>query len=460
MKRRYFQWLLVAGQVLLDMASLVIALEAAYRTRFVWQPFVKWLPAILAAPPLSLYHSAFVALLPMCFLVFCYAGFYQNLMLSAYDDFVRIAKGMLLVYIVTGAMTFASHGWAYSRLVAGFWALYGLAIIYLLRQAYKAVFRRLLYRFSGPHKVLAIGRGKVLEAIRQIVSGQPLIQTFFLDSVPDVKEMEDALKKNAISEVLFVQGTIPAQDILQASRVLERHDVECRVIPDLLELRRGEIILNGFFGLPSFHIKPLSLYGGDYVLKRVFDIGVSIAILGVLFIPLLVIAILIRCDSSGPILFSQVRLGLRGRHFKVYKFRTMVVGADALLEQMKHRSERKGPVFKMKNDPRVTRVGRWLRRFSLDEVPQLLNVIRGDMSLVGPRPQVIWEAEHNDDHAKKRLRIKPGLTGLWQVSGRAALSYEEMIDLDVYYLENWSLGLDLKILLRTLPAVFAKEGAS
>jgi lipopolysaccharide/colanic/teichoic acid biosynthesis glycosyltransferase len=137
----------------------------------------------------------------------------------------------------------------------------------------------------------------------------------------------------------------------------------------------------------------------------------------------------------------------------------MVVNANDLIEQIKHLNDRKGPVFKMKNDPRVTRVGKWLRRYSLDELPQILNVLKGDMSFVGPRPQVLWEAAHYDDTAKKRLRVKPGITGLWQVSGRAALSYEDMINLDIFYLENWSLGLDLKILLRTLPAVLAAEGA-
>src|SRR5262249_17363998 len=133
--------------------------------------------------------------------------------------------------------------------------------------------------------------------------------------------------------------------------------------------------------------------------------------------------------------------------------------ADAHLEKLKARSDRSGPVFKMKDDPRITRVGKWLRKFSIDEIPQIINVLKGDMSLVGPRPQVLWEAAHYDDHAKKRLRILPGITGLWQVSGRASLSYEEMIDLDIFYLENWSLGLDLKILIRTLPAVFKSEGA-
>jgi len=136
-----------------------------------------------------------------------------------------------------------------------------------------------------------------------------------------------------------------------------------------------------------------------------------------------------------------------------------VQNADDLLQKLKEKSDRKGPVFKMKNDPRITLIGGFLRRYSLDEVPQLINVLRGEMSLVGPRPQVLWEASVYDEWAKKRLNVLPGITGLWQVSGRAELTYEEMIELDIYYIEHWSPGLDIKILLRTIPAVLLAKGA-
>lgn len=217
--------------------------------------------------------------------------------------------------------------------------------------------------------------------------------------------------------------------------------------------------MDGFCGLPTFAIRSLSLYGTNYVLKRSFDIFLSTIILVTFSLPLLVIAVLIKLDSKGVVFYTQYRMGFHGKKFRLYKFRTMDADADDHIEELKKQSDRPGPVFKMKNDPRVTRVGQFLRNFSLDELPQIINVLKGDMSLVGPRPQVLWEAAAYDEHAKRRLRIKPGITGLWQVSGRAALSYEEMINLDIFYLENWSLGLDLKILIRTIPAIFAKEGA-
>jgi exopolysaccharide biosynthesis polyprenyl glycosylphosphotransferase len=459
MKRQPFQAFFVASQILVDAAALTLALQVAYQTRFFWRPLLRAIPALKGVPDIGLYHSALVALLPMCLVVFSYVGFYQNSLLSAYDEFVRVVKGMFVVYLITGAMTFAYRGAEYSRLVAGLWAVFCVVLLYVLRECNKALFRHLLYRFTGPRHVLVIGSGKVRDAVLQMASRQPFVRTHYRETMPSSAELEKLTQENHISEVLLIQGSVSPQGILLASRILEQLNIDCRVIPDLLEMRRGEIIVDGFCGLPTFHIKSLSLYGADYYFKRLFDVSISILILVVMFVPFLFVALLIRLDSPGPVLFAQYRLGFRGRKFRLFKFRTMVADADQKIEPLKQKSERLGPVFKMKNDPRITRVGKWLRRYSFDEIPQIINVLKGDMSLVGPRPQVLWEAAHYDDHAKRRLRIKPGITGLWQVSGRAALSYEEMINLDIYYLENWSLGLDLKILLRTVPAIFDKEGA-
>jgi lipopolysaccharide/colanic/teichoic acid biosynthesis glycosyltransferase len=218
-------------------------------------------------------------------------------------------------------------------------------------------------------------------------------------------------------------------------------------------------MIDDSLGLPVFVMKPISLTGMNFYYKRIFDILISIILLSVTS-PIIIFAVLlIKLNSPGPILYLHKRVGYKGTAFNFFKLRTMVKDADSLLEKIKHLSERSGPVFKMKDDPRMTKFGKFLRRYSVDELPQLINVLRGDMSIVGPRPQVLWEATAYDNYAKKRLRIMPGITGLWQVSGRASLSYEEMINLDIYYIENWSPGLDLKIISRTLPAIFSKKGA-
>ncbi|MCU1424762.1 MAG: polyprenyl glycosylphosphotransferase [Microbacteriaceae bacterium] len=212
-------------------------------------------------------------------------------------------------------------------------------------------------------------------------------------------------------------------------------------------------------GLPLIHVEIPQFDGGKHLVKRVMD--VTLAGLALLFLSpvFAMLAVLIRLDSEGSALFSQERVGRDGRIFRIYKFRSMVSAAPELLADLIANSEVNGVLFKMKNDPRVTRVGRTLRKFSLDELPQLWNVLRGDMSLVGPRPPLPKEVSTYEDHVHRRLYIKPGLTGMWQVNGRSNLSWEESVRLDLYYVENWSLLGDLIILWRTVKVVTQPVGA-
>jgi exopolysaccharide biosynthesis polyprenyl glycosylphosphotransferase len=195
------------------------------------------------------------------------------------------------------------------------------------------------------------------------------------------------------------------------------------------------------------------------VLKRAFDFfvsGIALLILSPLF---LVIALFVKLDDRGPALFSQERVGRNGETFRMYKFRSMVVDAEARLAKLQAKSDGNGLLFKMKNDPRVTRIGHILRKYSLDELPQLFNVFLGDMSLVGPRPPLPAEVEGYENHVHRRLYIKPGLTGMWQVNGRSDLSWEESVRLDLYYVENWSLTGDLVIMWRTVKVLTHPVGA-
>jgi len=196
-----------------------------------------------------------------------------------------------------------------------------------------------------------------------------------------------------------------------------------------------------------------------HFVKRVFDITASILGL-LLMLPIcLIIAICIKCDSKGPIIFRQVRVGRDGQPFTLYKFRSMQLNAEAMKERLRHLNVTDGPTFKIKDDPRVTRVGRFLRRSTMDELPQLINVLRGDMSFVGPRPPLPEEVEVYTPLQKRRLEITPGLTCLWQVSGRSEISFSEWVQLDLYYIQHQSLLLDFKILIRTIPAVLSRRGA-
>jgi exopolysaccharide biosynthesis polyprenyl glycosylphosphotransferase len=248
--------------------------------------------------------------------------------------------------------------------------------------------------------------------------------------------------------------------IVELVDACEENDVRVRIVPDLFQLSLKDVDLESLNGIPLIGVRDASIVGWQYTLKRGLDLLLASSIL-VLFLPLLVVlALAVKLTSEGPILFRQKRLGRDGRPFILYKFRSMVVGAPDEHQVLQQQSnDATGPIFKMKADPRVTSAGRFLRRTSLDELPQLWNVLRGEMSLVGPRPPMPSEVLEYKDWHTRRLDVSPGMTGLWQVSGRSDLPFDEMVMLDLFYAENWSLGLDVRILLRTVPTVLMGRGA-
>lgn len=229
--------------------------------------------------------------------------------------------------------------------------------------------------------------------------------------------------------------------------------------PALTDVAGPRIHTQQVAGLPLIHVTTPTLEGGQRVAKRLFDILVSGGLILIAAPSMVLTALLIRLDSRGPVLFRQERVGIEGERFRMLKFRSMVVDAEARLKELEKKNEGSGPLFKMKNDPRITRVGGFLRRFSIDELPQLFNVLGGSMSLVGPRPPLPREVEAYENDVRRRLLVKPGVTGLWQVSGRSNLSWQDSVRLDLYYVENWSLAGDLVIILRTVRAVFHSTGA-
>lgn len=240
---------------------------------------------------------------------------------------------------------------------------------------------------------------------------------------------------------------------------LEKTGTELCVAPALLDVAGPRTTIRPTAGLTLLHVDHPELSGPRQVLKEVFDrvvAGIALALLSPLFLAL---AVAIRLSDNGPALFTQIRVGKGGRPFKIYKFRTMVVDAEQRLAELRSRNEFDGILFKMRDDPRVTAVGARLRKWSLDELPQLINVFRGEMSLVGPRPALPDEATLYADHVRRRLVVKPGLTGMWQVHGRSDLSWEETVRLDIRYVENWSFALDLQILWKTIPVMLHGSGA-
>ncbi|HXP22008.1 MAG TPA: sugar transferase [Streptosporangiaceae bacterium] len=240
---------------------------------------------------------------------------------------------------------------------------------------------------------------------------------------------------------------------------LEKTGTDLCVAPALLDVAGPRTTIRPVAGLPLLHMDHPEFSGARRVIKAAFDKALALAAL-VLAAPLLAaVALIIRLDDGGPALFRQTRVGKDGRSFTVYKFRTMVLDAEQRKAELAARNEQHGLLFKIRDDPRITRSGSWLRRWSLDELPQLVNVLAGDMSLVGPRPALPEEAAMYGDHVRRRLAVKPGITGLWQVNGRSNLSWDESVRLDLRYVENWSFVLDLQILWKTCAAVVRGSGA-
>ena len=240
---------------------------------------------------------------------------------------------------------------------------------------------------------------------------------------------------------------------------LEKTGTDLYVAPALLDVAGPRTTIRPTAGLTLLHVDHPQLSGPGQVLKDLFDRSVAVLVLLALSPPMLAIAAAIWLSDKGPVLFTQIRVGKDGRTFKIYKFRTMVVDAEARLAELRQKNEFDGVLFKIRRDPRVTAVGTYLRKWSLDELPQLFNVLLGEMSLVGPRPALPDEAARYAEHVRRRLVVKPGLTGLWQVSGRSDLSWDESVRLDLRYVENWSLALDLQILWKTVGVVCRRSGA-
>lgn len=276
----------------------------------------------------------------------------------------------------------------------------------------------------------------------------------------DADQVIDVVGTAGIEAVLIADdGTIPVAALRRLAWQLEGAGVALLVAPEITDVAGPRVSVRPVSGLPLLHVEAPELTGPRRLVKESFD-RIAAAVLLMLLSPLLaVLGLAVRLTSPGRALFKQVRVGLNGRYFTIWKLRTMSAGAEDLRSEVLHLNEASGVLFKIRDDPRVTRLGRWLRTWSLDELPQLWNVVRGDMSLVGPRPPLPCEVESYCDRTRRRLLVKPGLTGLWQVSGRSGLSWDEAIRLDLYYVENWSPSMDVTILVRTISAILRRHGA-
>jgi exopolysaccharide biosynthesis polyprenyl glycosylphosphotransferase len=384
----------------------------------------------------------------------------------------RIVGSLILVAVVALAFgigtnrEFGTYGLAPTALVLS------TAFIGLLRASYDVVTADLLriagvrrravlvgdsHRVAHLQRVLGEGRGGIdydfVGAVGPSHDGMPLP---YLGSV---SELPRIVADRRLDELIVAESEFDDKALLELVDVAHRRGIRVRAAPTTAELltQRAEYVPGQ--GVPLFELRPPAFVGTDWLVKRTFDLLVSV-LLVVVGLPLwIAIAIAIKAGSRGPVLFHDRRVGLNEREFDMIKFRTMYADAPERQARLEEANEAEGALFKLRNDPRVTPVGRVLRRLSLDEVPQVLNVLRGEMSLVGPRPLPIRDFRLLEPWHRKRYNVLPGMTGLWQIAGRSDLGFDDLVRLDFYYLENWSIWLDISILARTIPAVIAARGA-
>ncbi len=456
----------IAALVVVDLcglaASIYLALvlrELYYGERPIlwglpWNAEAKWLPFLTV----------------VTVLVFWRAGLYAPREQRA--GVGRIVSSLLLVTVITLAF---AVGTGYQHTTFGLYLtafVLGALVISLLRTSYEIVTAD-LWRLAGARRrAVLVGDGERLLALRRALghgrsgigyefvgalsthgeaAGLPLLGT--------VADLHRVLQTQPLDELIVSGVDLTEPELLDLVEEAHRWGVKVRIAPTTAELltQRAEYVPGQ--GVPLFELRPPVVAGLDWAVKRAFDIVVSSALI-VVAVPLwAVIALAVKLDSAGPVFYRDRRVGLGESEFGMFKFRSMYVDAAERQAGLEEVNEASGPLFKIKDDPRVTKVGRVLRRYSIDEMPQVVNVLHGEMSLVGPRPLPLRDYVQLEDWHRKRYLVLPGMTGLWQVSGRIDLSFDDLVRLDFYYLENWSIWLDISILAKTLPAVLARRGA-
>jgi exopolysaccharide biosynthesis polyprenyl glycosylphosphotransferase len=456
----------VAALVTIDLVGLVVGiyvaliLRALYRGEWpplwgiLWETETDWLPFLTV----------------ITVLVFWVGGLYRRR--ESRSGLGQIVFSLGLVAVITLAFGlgtgyhFTTYGLTPTALVVT------AAFIGVMRASYDLLTRDVLQLAGVRRRAILVGVGEELAKLRRMLgSDRSGIQYDFLGAIaPDadtgalpllggLDAVPRILREHDVHELIVTETGFTERELLELVEDAHRFGVKVKIAPRTTELllQRAEYLPGE--GTPLFELRPPALAGWEWAVKRSFDIAVStVVVVGGL--PLWgAIAAAIKLTSPGPVFYRDQRIGLGDRPFGMMKFRTMYADAAERQAALEAENEASGPLFKIKDDPRVTRVGRVLRRFSLDEMPQVLNVLWGEMSLVGPRPLPIRDYDQLQEWHRKRYLVLPGMTGLWQVSGRIDLSFDDLVRLDFYYIENWSIWLDISILAKTLPAVLARRGA-
>ncbi len=472
----HWKYWLVGADVTLILIALVIAYYIRYKLQWFRAVDPVFSVELWAYLPFAL---ALVLILPVSFRL---SGVYPYQRgRSWFEETYAIATATTLGVMVLIIASLFFRPLLYSRLIFLYTALLVTVLLGGSRLLYQLSLDHLRHYGVGVKRVVLVGAGDVGRMVIRTMTARPDFGyqlVGFLDDNPTkghtdigpyralgpVENLRQVLASEAVDSVIICLPWQSHRMIQRLLRTCEQNSVRAQVVPDLFQLTKNQVYVEDLNGIPLIGTRGVSIQGWNLWIKRAFDLLLG-GIAGLISLPFcLLIALAIKLESPGPVLYVQTRVGRNGVPFHCFKFRSMVDGADSLRQDWMRQeagrvNDSSGPLFKLRNDPRRTRVGRFIRRYSLDELPQILNVLRGEMSLVGPRPNLPDEVAQYQEWHTKRLTVSPGITGLWQVSGRSDLTFDEMVLLDIYYVENWNLAMDLGILLRSLPAVLQARGA-
>lgn len=444
----------------LDYLALVGAGILAYRIRVTSIAEFRPLGALL---PFSTYLQLVLGVAVAAIAVLALSGLYSTRRRGIGDELVRIFVASSTAVFLVILLIFFQRALFSSRFILV--AAWGLAIvtISLVHLTVRGIQRALFAKGIGVRPVAVVGQDRTADILVAELKARPEAGFAVIERMhpgPDlIPSLTAAIRRSGIAELWLADPQLPHAEMLKLVAFAHDHHLTFRYAADLFGARATHVHVSTVAGVPVIELRRTPLEGWGRILKRAVDfLGSAVAI--VLLSPIgLLTAVAVRLDTRGPIFVALPRVGENGRTFPLFKFRSMVVGADRMKRELLAQNERTGPLFKMKHDPRRTRVGPFIRRFSLDELPQFLNVFRGEMSLVGPRPHEPEEVARYTHRHRTLLAIKPGITGMAQVSGRAELDFEDEASIDTYYIENWSLSLDLSILARTPFVVLSARAA-
>ena len=475
MFERYRRLLSIAVAIT-DVLLINLAFAVAYWLRY----GLQWFAAVDEAyfVPYSAFIPVSLALTVLLLSIYKLGGVY-NIPRGAswFDEVYRLTTGTATgIILIIFFIVFFVQPTLYSRLIFFYAGILITILLSISRLGKRLVRTMLRKRGLGVDRLLIVGAGEVGRTVMRNVVAQPALGYHvvgFVDDDPDkggtdigrfkalgnTTYIPRLVKELAIDEVIITLPWMYHRKIVSIIAQCEREQVRVRIVPDIFQMTLSHLDVEDLGGIPMIGVRDISISGSQRFVKRAMDVAISLVGIIFLFPLFILLAVMIRLDSPGPAVFRQIRVGKQEQLFACFKFRSMKVGADEEKDRLLDKNEVRGPVFKMRDDPRITGMGRFIRRTSMDELPQLFNVLMGHMSLVGPRPAIPSEVQRYQPWHKRRLEVAPGMTGLWQVSGRSELSFDEMVLLDLYYIENWSPLLDLQILVRTLPKAILGEGA-